>query len=60
MGSSTNVYTGLSAVSQGAFSDIWVYVALLGGIILAFYVIERLQSAIFPKSHYGDNSKKDV
>jgi hypothetical protein len=60
MGSSTDVYSGLSQVSTGAFNDVKVAVIIIAGIVLGFYILERLITAIFPHKYYGDNSQKDV
>lgn len=60
--STTDVYTGLSQVSTTAFSDIKLYVVVIAGIVLAFYIVERLAQAIFPKAYYKEsmNDKNDV
>lgn len=60
IGSSTNVYASLGSISTDTIGGFKNYIFIIAGVILAFYIIERLASAIFPKSYYGDNLKKDV
>jgi hypothetical protein len=59
MGSSTNVYASLGSTASGIVGDFKVYIFIIVGIVLAFFIIERLITAIFPKSYY-DKIQKDV
>lgn len=58
--SSTDVYAGLGSVSTETFGGISIYVVLIAGIVLGFFIIERIVRAIFPKHYVGDNSQNDV
>ena len=54
MSSTTDIYAGLAAVSNDAFNGIGIYVVLVAGIVLGFFILERLAVAIFPDK-YGAN-----
>lgn len=58
--SSTDVVSGLASVSNESFQGISIYVVLIAGVVLAFFIIERIIRAIFPKHYVGDNSQNDV
>jgi hypothetical protein len=58
--SSTDVYEGLGSTATGMFSDFKVYIFIIIGVVLAFYIIERIVIAVFPRKYYGDNIQKDV
>jgi hypothetical protein len=45
----SDAYTGLSAVASSAFNDFWPYLVLVAGIPLAFFIIEMLIGLIRPK-----------
>jgi len=53
-GTTTDAYSGLSAVSGAAFNDFWPYLVLVIGIPLAFFIIEMLIDLIphAPKTGY--------
>jgi uncharacterized membrane protein len=57
--SSTNVVSDLASVSNDSFQGISMYVVLIAGIVLGFFIIERIVRAIFPK-HYGNNNQNDI
>jgi hypothetical protein len=52
--SSTDVYSGISQVATASFSDIWGYLILILGIILAFLVIETLLGVFYPDKYPKD------
>ena len=58
--SSTDIYSGLGAVSTETFGGISIYVVLIAGIVLGFFIIERIVRAIFPKHYIGDNNQDNV
>jgi hypothetical protein len=58
--SSTDVYASLGSTASGILGDFKAYIFVIAGIVLAFYVIQRLVSAIFPQRYYGDNQTKDI
>ena len=58
--SSTDAIGQMGSVAISAFDGVGTYVILLIGIVLGFFIIERLITAIFPKAYYGDNQTKDV
>jgi len=57
--SSTNITSEMGAVATTAIDDVGIYVILLIGIVLGFFILERLAIAIFPK-HYGETKQSDV
>lgn len=58
--STTDVYASLGSTASTIVSDFRAFIFIIAGIVLAFYIIERLITAIFPKAYYGDNPTKDV
>lgn len=58
--SSTDVISGLASVSNESFQGISVYVVLIAGIVLGFFIIERIVRAIFPRHYTSDHSQDNV
>jgi uncharacterized membrane protein len=58
--SSTDVISGLASVSNESFQGISVYVVLIAGIVLGFFIIERIVRAIFPRHYTSDNKQDNV
>jgi hypothetical protein len=56
---STNITGEMGAVATATFDGVGGYVILLIGIVLGFFILERLASVMFPK-HYGDKKQNDV
>lgn len=52
-GTTTDAYSGLSAVASSAFNDFWPYLVLVIGIPLAFFIIEMLIDLIHPSEKTG-------
>lgn len=51
--------SGIGSVATSVFDDIGLYAIIIIGIILGFFIIEKLAVAIFPK-HYGEPKQNDV
>jgi uncharacterized membrane protein len=58
--SSTDVVSGLASVSNESFQGISVYVVLIAGIVLGFFIIERIVRVIFPKHYNSNNNQNDI
>lgn len=58
-GTSTDVVNGLSTVSSSLFNDVLPYLTLVIGIILAFYVIERLIDVLWFKKENETMARAD-
>lgn len=57
--SSTNTTNEMGSVASSVFDGVGTYIILLIGIVLGFFILERLAIAIFPK-HYGETKQNDV
>lgn len=52
--SSTNLFTDLGSLSTGIISDVKIYIFMIAGLILGFYVLERIIIGIFPEKYKMD------
>lgn len=51
----TDVFVGLSSVASALFNDIWLYLVLVIGVLLALFFIEMLLDILKPK----DTARKE-
>lgn len=56
--STNDIYGGLSSVVSSFFGDIWVYLVLVIGIVLGFFIIEMLIGLLVPKTGYFQDGKR--
>jgi F0F1-type ATP synthase assembly protein I len=57
--STTDIYAGLGSIATGIISDFGLFIFVIIGIVLAFYIIERLITALYPKA-YGENKTNEI
>lgn len=41
--------SGISTVASAVFSDMWLWLIFIFGIVLAFYIIETILHALYPE-----------
>jgi hypothetical protein len=58
--SSTDVYTTLGVTATGILKDFGGYIVIIAGLVLGFYIIERIVFGVFPPKFYGDNKENDI
>jgi len=46
--SSSDIYSGISTVATDTLGGFWAYIAIIIGVILAFFVLEMLLKILYP------------
>lgn len=52
--SSTDIYSGISEVSSGIFTDFSVFFILLAGVIFSFFIITLLLKTFYPEKYQNE------
>jgi len=55
----TDAYTAIGSISTSIFADFFPYIALITGVVVGFFVIERILHAVYPHRYIDNENDSD-